>query len=91
MPSTRFKPKEPYPLLRVVITGSRRWRSYRVMYARLEQLDPRHTRLYTGGARGADLMALRIAEKLSIPLTEVLADWQKLDRTGGSSSTSAAA
>lgn len=60
--------------MRVLVCGSRRWKGFSVLDARLKQL-PRRTHIVTGGAPGADEMAFHWAWRKKWPRTEIPADW----------------
>ncbi len=59
--------------MRLLICGSRRWKDERAIGKAILQLKPKV--VIHGGARGADFMAGRNAERLEIPVEVYLADW----------------
>ncbi|WP_338733464.1 DUF2493 domain-containing protein [Mangrovimonas cancribranchiae] len=71
--------------LRVLIAGSRTYANYenlkRVCDLQLRQLD--EVEIISGGARGADRLAIRYAEENQLKLTIVKPDWKTFGKAAG--------
>lgn len=68
--------------MRVLVCGSRVWKDYGTMFnaiATVGKIDV----LIEGGARGADRMAVQVAEALGIPFLQFTAEWELYDDAAG--------
>jgi hypothetical protein len=69
--------------MKIVVCGSRNWNNQEVIKRRLSQL-PRSATIISGGARGADTLAIKIAAELGFErIGKVLAEWKKYGRAAG--------
>lgn len=60
--------------MKVLVCGSRNWEDYPAITERLAEL-PRGTTIIHGGARGADQMAGRVADRLGFEVVQFLPEW----------------
>lgn len=68
--------------MRILVTGSRGWRSRATIAAELAKLGSGHT-LAHGGARGADRLAGAVAAGLGWSVEVYPANWPKYGRSAG--------
>ena len=71
--------------MRLIIAGSRDIVDYHVMRECWQQYTYRDsvTEIISGGARGVDRMAIRLANDLNLPVTIMAPDWVKQPRRAG--------
>jgi len=71
--------------MRIAIVGSRDFTDYEkveqevLKHIKVEKID----KVVSGGAKGADTLAKKFAEKYKIPLLEFLPEWKKYGRGAG--------
>lgn len=68
--------------MRVIVCGSRGWKDWTHIAHRLGQLPAKSTIVH-GGAKGADQMAARAAERLGHTVEPHLADWEMYGNRAG--------
>jgi hypothetical protein len=68
--------------VKVLVCGDRHWINKELIYKILEKL-PKDTVIIEGGAKGADLLAKEVAEKLLLEVKEFPAEWGKYSRAAG--------
>lgn len=68
--------------MRVLICGSRNWLDSRPIYEDLRDLESVEIVIH-GGARGADMLADRMAQTLGLPVKCYPADWDLYGRRAG--------
>lgn len=68
--------------MRVVVTGSRRWKDREKIFQRLSDLSP-ETTITHGGARGADLLVDSVARGMGHHVQVYLAEWKKFGISAG--------
>jgi hypothetical protein len=68
---------------RVIVCGSRNWRSHRVIHERLLRLGPLTTIVHGACPDGADSIAAAIAQAIGFDLDPHPADWQSNGRSAG--------
>ncbi len=68
--------------MRVLVCGSRRWPHYAVMEERMKLIPPPVV-IIEGEAKGADIMARRIAERLGYVVVRFPANWVRYGRGAG--------
>ncbi len=69
--------------MRVAIVGSRKFKDYRVMLNYLTKVNLGITHIVSGGAKGADTLAERLAKEFAIPITIYHANWDKFGKRAG--------
>jgi predicted Rossmann fold nucleotide-binding protein DprA/Smf involved in DNA uptake len=62
-------------IMKIAVVGSRKFSDYKMMEEFLDELPHPITLIVSGGARGADVLAERYAEKHNIPTKIFLPDW----------------
>lgn len=67
--------------MRLLICGSRRWKSREVILRAIKQLSP--SLIIEGECRGADKLAASVAEELGIPVLKFPAEWSRFGRRAG--------
>lgn len=67
---------------RIIICGSRNWEDYVAIERVVQGLEPDDT-VVTGGAHGADQMALEAARARNLPTEVFPADWKKHGKGAG--------
>ena len=68
--------------MKVLVTGSRKWSDYAMIYNRLAQL-PKDSLIIEGGAVGADALARTAANRLRFQRVTVMAEWREYGRSAG--------
>lgn len=68
---------------RVLVCGDRNWNDPAAIRRELERLDPAHTTIVHGAARGADSIAGRIARELGFEVEAHPAEWQTYGKGAG--------
>lgn len=68
---------------RIIIAGGRDYDDYDRLRKVARELITRADTIVSGGARGADALGERLAEKNGIALTVVPADWDKYGKSAG--------
>lgn len=68
--------------MNVAFVGSRSWDDERSIRNRIADLDPGDI-VVTGGARGADRIAERLARERGLAVEVIRADWQTYGRAAG--------
>lgn len=68
--------------MRVLVCGSRFWKDYAKIKARLLLL-PKDCTIIEGGASGADLMARAVALEIGLDVVEVPANWTRYNKAAG--------
>jgi len=69
--------------MEILITGSRDWKNYEIMFEELNAL-PKDTLLIHGDCRGADKMADLIAGRIGLPKTRAYpANWKTYGKGAG--------
>lgn len=66
----------------VVVTGSRNWTDAGAIRVELMRL-PINTTVIHGGARGADLLAMSIAQDIGLPVITFPANWKEFGKRAG--------
>ncbi len=69
--------------MRVAIVGSRKFRDYKLMLEYLTEINLGVTHIVSGGAKGADSLAERLAKDFAIPITIYYANWDKFGKRAG--------
>lgn len=67
--------------MRVLVTGGRTFKNYRLLKATLDKLNITH--IINGGASGADELATTYAYNNKIPYTVRFADWDAYGKAAG--------
>lgn len=68
--------------MHVLVCGDRNWSDLKKIEERLSKLS-KDTLVIEGGAKGADLLARRVAEKLGFDIIEIPANWVRHGRAAG--------
>jgi predicted Rossmann-fold nucleotide-binding protein len=68
--------------MRVIVCGGRYYHEYETVRDVLAQL-PHHAQIITGGAQGADTLAIKAAEELHMVSVTHYAEWAKYGRKAG--------
>ncbi len=68
--------------MRVLVCGSRKWVDYSVIERRMKALPPWAV-IIEGEAKGADIMARRIAKRLGLEVVPFHANWGKYGKAAG--------
>lgn len=68
--------------MRAIICGGRKFRDWKFFLDVMDRVPPL-THIISGGATGADQMAIEYAQMLSIPCTVFEADWKKWGNYAG--------
>ena len=71
----------PVRVRKVLVTGDRNWQSENVIMRELRKMKP--DIVVEGGAKGADSLAKKAANKLGIEVREYQAEWDKYGRAAG--------
>jgi predicted Rossmann fold nucleotide-binding protein DprA/Smf involved in DNA uptake len=66
---------------RIAVIGSRSFDDYERLMSVLSPLLPAH--IISGGAKGADGLAERLARELELPITVIKPDWAQFGRAAG--------
>jgi hypothetical protein len=69
--------------VRLLVCGSRLWKDERVVGQSLRRIKARIEVVIHGGARGADYMANRQAERLNLPIEVYPANWDRDGKGAG--------
>jgi len=69
--------------MKILICGDRNWYDENEICCRLLQLNDKEDIIITGGARGADSIANKIATNLKFKTIVKMADWEKYGRSAG--------
>jgi predicted Rossmann fold nucleotide-binding protein DprA/Smf involved in DNA uptake len=69
--------------MRLAVVGSRSFNDYKLLSKQLSRWRRRLTMIVTGGASGADLLAMRWARKNGVELRVFLPDWKRYGRSAG--------
>ena len=69
--------------IRLAVVGSRSFNDYELLSQVLGSVKTTICSIVSGGAKGADSLAAKYALEHSIPLHEILPDWDKLGRKAG--------
>ena len=67
--------------MKLAIVGSRTWKDWLAIHSRISKLKP--SMVITGGAAGADRMAMDSAERNNIWLEVYYPEWDKFGRKAG--------
>jgi hypothetical protein len=68
--------------MKVLICGDRDWDDYLKIYNRMRNI-PTGSLIITGGARGADTIAYKLAQKLGFKKICIKADWKRYGLAAG--------
>ena len=71
----------PVRVRKVLVTGDRNWQGEDVIMRELRKMKP--DVVVEGGAKGADSLAKKVANKLGIEVREYPAEWDKYGRAAG--------